>query len=55
MGTKRARQKQEDLFYASERTETAGHPFYEQLNRVSIRRSSTRFPRNAAAGSITPR
>ena len=34
MGTKRARQKQEDLFYASERTETAGHPFYEQLNRV---------------------
>ena len=34
MGTKRARQKQEDLFYASERTETPGHPFYEQLNRV---------------------
>ena len=34
MGTKQAREKQEDLFYASERTETAGHPFYEQLNRV---------------------
>jgi transposase len=34
MGTKQARQKQEDLFYASERTETPGHPFYEQLNRV---------------------
>src|SRR5271154_35464 len=34
MGTRRARQKQEDLFYASERTETAGHPFYEQWNRV---------------------
>ena len=34
MGTKQARQKQEELFYASEQTETPGHPFYEQLNRV---------------------
>ena len=34
MGTKQGRQKQEELFYASERTETAGHPFYEQLNSV---------------------
>jgi transposase len=34
MGTKRARQKQEELFYASERTETPGHPFYEELNGV---------------------
>jgi len=34
MGTKQARQKQEELFYASERTETPGHPFYEQLHRV---------------------
>src|SRR5260370_14630854 len=34
MGTKEARQKEEELFYASERTETPGHPFYEQLNRV---------------------
>jgi transposase len=34
MGTKQARRKQEELFYASERTEAPGHPFYEQLNRV---------------------
>ena len=34
MGTKQAMQKQEDLFYASERTEAPGHPFYEQLNSV---------------------
>jgi hypothetical protein len=34
MGTKRARQKQEQLFYASERAEAPGHPFYEQLNSV---------------------
>ena len=34
MGTKQTQQKQEELFYASERTETAGHPFYEELNRV---------------------
>jgi transposase len=34
MGTRRARQKQEELFYASERAEVAGHPFYEQLNGV---------------------
>ena len=34
MGTKQARGKQEELFYASERAETPGHPFYEQLNRV---------------------
>ena len=34
MGTKRARQKQEELFYARERAEAPGHPFYEQLNGV---------------------
>ena len=34
MGTRRARQKQEELFYASERAEAPGHPFYEQLNGV---------------------
>ena len=34
MGTKRARQQQEELFYARERAGTPGHPFYEQLNRV---------------------
>jgi hypothetical protein len=34
MGTTAARQKQEDLFYASEQAEAPGHPFYEQLNRV---------------------
>jgi len=34
MGTKKARQKQEELFYASERAESPGHPFYQQLSRV---------------------
>src|SRR5258705_13292465 len=34
MGTKRARGKQEEMFYASERVEAPGHPFYEQLNGV---------------------
>lgn len=34
MGTKQARQKQEELFYASERAEAPGHPFYQQLNQV---------------------
>src|ERR1700692_2818824 len=34
MGTKRARQKQEEMFYASERAEAPGHPFYEQLDGV---------------------
>src|SRR3954464_14439723 len=34
MGTKQSRQQQEELFYASERTEAPGHPFYQQLNRV---------------------
>jgi transposase len=34
MGTKQARQKQEEMFYASERAEAPGHPFYEQLNGV---------------------
>ena len=43
MGTKQARQKQEDLFYASERTETPGHPFYEQLNRVLEEAKFDRF------------
>src|SRR5260370_35151961 len=34
MGTRRARQKQEELFYASDRAEAPGDPFYEQLNGV---------------------
>jgi len=34
MGTKQDRQKQEELFYASEQAEAPGHPFYQQLNRV---------------------
>src|SRR5437016_11480942 len=34
MGTKRGREQQEELFYASEQAEAPGHPFYEQLNRV---------------------
>jgi len=34
MGTRRARQRQEELFYASERAEAPGHPFYQRLNGV---------------------
>lgn len=34
MGTKGTRRQQEELFYASERTEAPGRPFYQQLNRV---------------------
>ena len=34
MGTRRARQRQEELFYESERAEAPGHPFYERLNGV---------------------
>jgi len=34
MGTKRDREQQEKLFYASEQAESPGHPFYEELNRV---------------------
>ena len=43
LGTKQARQRQEDLFYASERTDTTGHPFYEQLNRVLDEAKFDRF------------
>src|SRR5580693_5505369 len=43
MGTRQAREKQEDLFYASERVESAGHPFYEQLNRVLDEAKFDRF------------
>lgn len=34
MGTRRSRQRQEELFYASERAEAPGHPFYQRLNGV---------------------
>ena len=34
MGKRQQRHKQEQLFYASERVEAPGHPFYERLNRV---------------------
>lgn len=34
MGTRRDRERQEELFYASEQVDTPGHPFYEELNRV---------------------
>jgi transposase len=43
MGTKRARQKQEEMFYASERAEAPGHPFYEQLNGVLEEAGFDRF------------
>src|SRR5580698_1216338 len=43
MGTKQVREKQEDLFYASERVESAGHLFYEQLNRVLDEAKFDRF------------
>lgn len=32
MGTRRQRQRQQDLFYASELAEAPGHPFYSKLN-----------------------
>lgn len=32
MGTRRNRQRQQDLFYASELAEAPGHPFYAKLN-----------------------
>jgi transposase len=34
MGKRQDRQKQEELFYARERVEAPGHPFYKRLNRV---------------------
>jgi transposase len=34
MGDGRAREKQEEMFYASEVARAPGHPFYEALNRV---------------------
>lgn len=34
MGTRRSRERQEELFYASERAEAPGHPFYQRLNDV---------------------
>jgi transposase len=34
MGTRRDREQQEELFYATEQVETPGHPFYEELNGV---------------------
>jgi transposase len=34
MGTRRGSQRQEELFYSSERAEAPGHPFYQRLNRV---------------------
>src|SRR6202163_2078187 len=43
MGTKRARQKQEEMCYASERAEGPGHPFYEQLNGVLEKAEFDRF------------
>src|SRR6202521_6057925 len=34
MGRRRVGEKQEELFYASERAEAPGHPFYQRLNAV---------------------
>lgn len=34
MGTKRDREQQEKLFYATDQVEAPGHPFYAELNRV---------------------
>lgn len=32
MGTRRKRQRQQDLFYTAELAEAPGHPFYTKLN-----------------------
>lgn len=34
MGTRRRRQRQQELFYSAELAETPGHPFYTKLNEV---------------------
>ncbi len=53
MGTKRAGQKQEALFYASEQAEAPGHPFYERLNAVLNEAGLDAFCEEHAASSIT--
>ena len=53
MGTKQDRQKQEELFYASEQAEAPGHPFYQQLNRVLEQADFDRFANRSAIGFIT--
>jgi hypothetical protein len=40
---KRARQRQEELFYASEQAEAPGHPFYQRLNAV-LNEASEPYP-----------
>jgi transposase len=55
MGTTQARRKQEELFYASEQTETPGHPFYEQLNRVLEQAEFDRFCEERCRGFYHPK
>ena len=43
MGRRRQREGQEVLFYASERAEAPGHPFYQRLNRVLEEAGFDRF------------
>ena len=43
MGRRRQREQQEVLFYASERAEAPGHPFYQRLNRVLEQAGFDRF------------
>ncbi len=36
MGTRKQRQRQEELWYRRDLAEVPGHPFYQRLNDVSI-------------------
>jgi hypothetical protein len=43
MGTRKHRERQEELWYRSELPEAPGHPFYRRLNEVLEREGFDRF------------
>jgi hypothetical protein len=53
MGTRRRRQRQEELWYRADLAEAPGHPFYRRLNAVLDNAGSTNFAKPHATSSIT--
>jgi transposase len=56
MGTRKQREKQEDIWIAhTELASAPGHPFYQRLNELLEGSSSTSLSKSAARSFIPPR
>src|SRR5277367_1470668 len=54
MGTRKKRERQEELWYGGELAEAPGHPFYDRLNRILDKAGFDSFCENKCAAFYDP-